>query len=209
MEPFITHSGRTICLYEDNVDTDQILPKQFMKRIESTGYGDCLFFERRRGEDGTPDPNFILNQPGCLTASILVTGENFGCGSARQHAVWALRDFGFKVLIGPSFSGTFYVNCFNFAILPAIVHPEELVLLLNLSTETSLVLTIDLPSQTIRLENGIQLDFEVPSYFKNALVTGMNQIDITMEYADVIARFESCQQKRLPWIWTPNPGRCV
>jgi 3-isopropylmalate/(R)-2-methylmalate dehydratase small subunit len=210
MKPFTTYSGQMVCMRQNNIDTDQILPKQFMKRIESYGYADCLFYDQRYQKDGSMVPEFILNHPGYKYVSILVGGDNFGCGSARQHAVWALRDFGFKVLIAPSFASNFYINCFNFGILAAIVSNTDLDLLQDHERQNApnTELTVDLERQTISsYDEAILVEFKIDLYHRQCLMKGMDQIDATLSSADSIAAFESRQRRNLPWYWQTSETR--
>jgi len=191
MESFRRHTGLVATLRRVNVDTDQIIPKQFLKRIERTGFGRFLFFDWRFREDGSLNPDFELNQERFRGASILVTGANFGCGSSREHAPWALLDYGFRVIIAPSFADIFYNNCFQNGILP-IRLDEKLVeeLFSRVDATPGYRLTVDLEEQSIYDDQGWRTDFEVDPYRREALLQGLDEIGRTLQYEDLIRRFE-------------------
>ncbi|CAG9620678.1 3-isopropylmalate dehydratase small subunit [Sutcliffiella rhizosphaerae] len=189
MEPLITHSGAVIPLDKENVDTDQIIPKQFLKRIERSGFGQFLFYDWRFDEKGKPMEEFALNAPKYQGASILLARKNFGCGSSREHAPWALLDYGIKVLIAPTFADIFYNNCFKNGILPITLKEEEVEELFVLAQINHLELTIDLESQEIRVENSI-LHFDTDPYRKEMLLKGLDDIGLTEMYENQIAEFE-------------------
>lgn len=194
MQPFTTHTGLVAPLDRVNVDTDQIIPKQFLKRIERTGFGQFLFFDWRFREDGSLDPNFELNRPEFQSASILLAGANFGCGSSREHAPWALADYGFRVVIAPSFADIFFNNCFKNGMLP-IRLPEEAVadLFLRQSEAGRLELTVDLAAQTITDGKGLTIPFEVDPFRKECLLKGLDDIGLTLEHEDDISAFEAAR----------------
>src|SRR5882757_6403183 len=155
MEPFVKHTGTVAPLYSANVDTDQIIPKQFLKRIERTGFGEFLFNDWRRSADGTPDPEFVLNQPRYSGTSILVAGKNFGCGSSREHAVWALADFGFRAVIAPSFADIFANNCVKNGVLTVVMNEEESADIIRRAADLpDYQLTIDLERCKIHGDDG-------------------------------------------------------
>lgn len=202
METFSRHSGSTVILRQDNVDTDQILPKQFMKRIESDGYEDYLFFNHRYMHDGTPNMDFELNRPKAKNASILVTGSNFGCGSARQHAVWALSDYGFKAVIATSFSTTFYANCLNYGLLPVIISPGDVGRILKAYDESNaLTIEIDLENQILFHQILGKVSFDIDPYKKECFLGGKDDIEITLACKNQISLFEQKQRENLPWLW--------
>lgn len=203
MKPLINYTGAMVCLLRDNINTDDILPKQFMRKIDSSGYGDDLFFNERYGEDGQLDPEFVLNRKAYGQPSILLTGENFGCGSARPHAVWALRDYGFRVLIATAFSRVFYVNCLNFGLLPAIVFGANHAYLAAVreSSGDEIRLMVDMETETIAVEGGRTLPFAVDAERKAALMQGKSPVDITLSRGDRITEFEKRQRERFPWLW--------
>lgn len=203
MKPINVHAGRVVCIDRDNVDTDQILPKQFMKRIERNGYEDYLFYDWRRTENGDVDKTFVLNWPQCAQATIMITGKNFGCGSAREHAVWALSDYGIRVLIGTHFSKIFYLNCINNGILPAIIAESDHLHLIGYFkvTQQPLDIIVDLINQKISLPNGARIHFTVDGASKERLLDGKDEIEITLGYMDKISEFENVQRTKQPWLW--------
>ena len=188
MQAFRQHTGLVAPLDRANVDTDQIIPKQFLKRIERTGFGEFLFYDWRYLPDGTANRSFVLNQPQYQGASILVADKNFGCGSSREHAPWALAEFGFRVIIAPSFADIFANNCFKNGMLP-IALPEEQVRELMQRRQ----LTVDLETQTITDENGRSVSFEVGSFQKYCLLEGLDDIGLTLRHEDAIKRYEAEQ----------------
>ena len=193
MEPFVTHTGVAVPLDRVNVDTDQIIPKQFLKRIERTGFGQFLFFDWRFLEDGEPNPDFVLNQPGYAGASILVAGRNFGSGSSREHAPWALLDYGFMCVIAPSFADIFYNNCFQNGILPVSL-PEEVVarLMANAGERPGYAVTVDLGAQRVSDEGGDVLEgFEIDPFRRHSLMNGLDDIGMTLQHEDAIAAYEA------------------
>ena len=192
MEPFRTHRGRVAVLDRINVDTDQIIPKQFLKRIERTGFGQFLFYDWRFLEDGSPNPEFELNQERFQGATILLTGSNFGCGSSREHAPWALLDYGFRVLIASSFADIFFNNCFKNGLLPILL-PEDAVTQLRDAVLASpgSGLGVDLESQTIRGDPGLNFGFEVDPFRKKCLLQGIDDVELTLQLEDRIRAYES------------------
>jgi 3-isopropylmalate/(R)-2-methylmalate dehydratase small subunit len=192
MKRFTTHTGRVVAMDRANVDTDQIIPKQFLKRIERTGFGQFLFFDWRQLPDGSPNPQFELNRPEIQGATVLLARRNFGCGSSREHAPWALEDFGFRALIAPSFADIFYNNCFKNGLLPVRL-PEEQVeeLFRRAAKYPRYALTIDLVSRTIRDEHGLEYSFEVDDFRRHCLLNGLDDIGLTLEQEDKIAAYEA------------------
>lgn len=191
MTPFRKHRGLVATLDRVNVDTDQIIPKQFLKRIERTGFGQFLFFDWRFKRDGTPDPDFELNQSRFEGASILLTRDNFGCGSSREHAPWALLDYGFQVLIAPSFADIFYNNCFKNGMLPVRL-PERQVeeLFRKVRDQGRLELTVDLEQQEILEDSGAAFDFEIDPFRRKTLLEGLDEISLTLQQEDAIRSYE-------------------
>ena len=193
MEPFNTLSGVVMPMNRVNVDTDQIIPKQFLKRVERTGFGEFLFFNWRYNDDGTPNPDFILNQPGYEDAEIIVAGRNFGSGSSREHAPWALGQHGFKVVIAPSFADIFHSNCFQNGLLP-IVLPEETVqqIIQNAGRDPGYRLHVDLEAERV-WDDGEQIvaEFSVEPFRRHCLLNGLDDIGLTLEHEDDIAAFEA------------------
>lgn len=191
MQAFVTHTGLVAPLNRVNVDTDQIIPKQFLKRIERTGFGQFLFYDWRFRDDGSPDPAFVLNRPEYQSASILLAGANFGCGSSREHAPWALADYGFRVLLAPSFADIFYNNCFKNGLLP-IRLPEDTIADLFARVEAAPChLTVDLEQLKITGPDGLNLDFEVDPFRRECLLKGLDDIGLTLEHEADIAAFEA------------------
>jgi 3-isopropylmalate/(R)-2-methylmalate dehydratase small subunit len=193
VEPFVRHTGIVAPLDRANVDTDQIIPKQFLKRIERTGFGPFLFYDWRFEADGrTPRPDFVLNQPRYERASILLARANFGCGSSREHAPWALQDFGFRVVIAPSFADIFYNNCFQNGLLPVRL-PEAAVddLFRRVAAVEGFQLTVDLEACTVRADDGFRATFEVEPHRREMLLQGLDEIGRTLSHADAIADYES------------------
>ena len=195
MQPFTDHSGLVLPMDRSNVDTDQIIPKQFLKRIERTGYGPMLFFDWRYLEDGeTPNPDFEMNAPRYQGASILLTKDNFGCGSSREHAPWALENYGFRCILAPSFADIFYNNCFNNGMLPIRLADEIIERLFQeVRAQEGYALTVDLDAQTITTSSGEAMAFDLAPFLKERLLNGWDQIGLTLRHEDKIAAFEAAQ----------------
>ncbi|MBX6377872.1 MAG: 3-isopropylmalate dehydratase small subunit [Clostridia bacterium] len=191
MQPFIRHTGIVAPIDRVNVDTDQIIPKQFLKRIERTGFGQFLFYDWRFRADGTPDPNFVLNQPRYQGASILLARSNFGCGSSREHAPWALLDYGFRALVAPSFADIFYNNCFQNGILPVRL-PEEAVdeLFRRCERRDGYRLTVDLEACTVTDDEGFHIAFDIDPFRRHCLLHGLDDIGLTLQHEDAIRAYE-------------------
>ena len=201
MQKFETLTGVAAPLNIVNIDTDMIIPKQFLKTILRTGLGKSLFFEMRYTQEGQELPEFVLNKPAYRKAEILVAGGNFGCGSSREHAPWALLDFGIRCVISTSFADIFYNNCFKNGILPIQVSPEDLKKLMDDAERGSnATLTIDLPSQTIRGPDGGKVDFDIDPFRKHCLLNGLDDIGLTMEKAASIDNFEKKQAAAQSWL---------
>lgn len=198
MQPFTTLTGIAAPLDRANVDTDQIIPKQFLKRIERTGFGQFLFYDWRYEADGiTPDPAFELNDPHLAGASILVAARNFGSGSSREHAPWALDDYGFRCVIAPSFADIFFNNCFQNGILPIVLSEETVAALMQyLQANLGSQLTIDLPNQTISGDGIEPISFDIDPFRKHRLVNGLDDIGSTLQHEPDISAFE---KTRAPW----------
>ena len=191
MEPFVKIRGLVATLDRVNVDTDQIIPKQFLKRIERTGYGQFLFYDWRLNEDGSPKPDFELNAPQFKGASILLTRDNFGCGSSREHAPWALLDYGFRSILAPSFADIFYNNCFKNGMLPVRLPQDQISELFEwVGANSGAQLTVDLESQTLSGDS-LEYPFEVDPFRRDCLLKGLNDIDLTLKYEDQIREYES------------------
>ena len=194
MEPFTKLTGLAAPLDRVNTDTDQIIPKQFLKRIERTGFGQYLFFDWRYEADGkTPNPEFELNQPQYAGASILVTGKNFGCGSSREHAPWALADYGFKAILAPSYADIFYNNCFKNGMLPLTLPEETIALLLARAETPGYTMTVDLESQTVTDTLGFSAAFDVDPFRRHCLLNGLDDIGLTLQHEPDITTYESAR----------------
>jgi len=200
MESFTKLTGVAAPLPMRNVDTDMIIPKQFLKTIARTGLGKSLFFEMRYDDAGKEIPEFVLNKPAYRKAQILVTGENFGCGSSREHAPWALLDFGIRCVIAPDFADIFYNNCFKNGILPIRLPQSEIDKLLDdASRGSNATLTIDLVSQEIRGPDGGMIPFEVDAFRKHCLLNGLDDIGLTLQKEKSITAYETQAAKSREW----------
>lgn len=197
MESFTKLTGLAAPLDRVNADTDQIIPKQFLKRIERTGFGQFLFFDWRYEADGTtPNPEFELNQPQYSGAVVLITGKNFGCGSSREHAPWALADYGFKAILAPSYADIFYNNCFKNGILPVVLAEETIAMLLERGKTAGYTMTVDLENQTVSDNQGFSQPFEVDPFRRHCLLNGLDDIGLTLQHEPDITAYES---KRPQW----------
>jgi len=191
MRPFRKLTGTVAPLDRTNVDTDQIIPKQFLKRIERTGFGEFLFYDWRYRQDGKLNEDFILSQPKYQGATILVTGRNFGCGSSREHAPWALLDYGFQALIAPSFADIFKTNCLKNGILPVTLSETEVATLLQRAqTEQDYRATVDLEQRLVIDDAGFRASFEISDFNRARLLEGLDDIDLTLKYEPQIAAYE-------------------
>ena len=200
MQAFKTLTGVAAPLDIMNVDTDMIIPKQYLKTIKRTGLGTGLFSEMRYKEDGSDNPDFVLNKPAYRKAEILVAGDNFGCGSSREHAPWALLDFGIRCVISTSFADIFYNNCFKNGILPITVSQADLDKLMDDARRgANATMTIDLPAQEIRGPDCGVVKFEIDAFRKHCLINGLDDIGLTMEKANAIADFEKQNANARPW----------
>lgn len=204
MQPFTTLTGVVAPIDRVSVDTDQLMPKQFLKRVEKTGYGQFLFFDWRFQNDGTPNPDFELNRPGYAGASILVAGRNFGCGSSREHAPWGLLDYGFRALIAPSYADIFFNNCFKNGILPIVLPEQDVRTLLDAAiAKPGYQLTIDLAQQTIDDGAGFSRHFDVDQFRRHCLLNGLDDVGLTLQHDEEIAAFESNRPAWRPTTTTP------
>ena len=211
MKPFKTLQSLVVPVDRANVDTDALIPKQFMKSISRTGFGDNLFDEWRYldrgepGQDATKRPlntKFSLNQARYEGAQILLARENFGCGSSREHAVWALNDFGIRVLLAPRFADIFFNNCFKNGLLPIVLSAELIDQLFHeVEYNPGYTLSVDLPAQTLQTSTGMSISFEVDASRKHRLLEGLDDIGITLKNADVIRTYESRQRLATPWLF--------
>ncbi|HXG29887.1 MAG TPA: 3-isopropylmalate dehydratase small subunit [Nevskiales bacterium] len=212
MKPFNVVNGRVAPLDRSNVDTDAIIPKQYLKSIRKTGYGPFLFDDWRYLDAGDlgvdpatrrPNPAFVLNQPRYAGAEILLARQNFGCGSSREHAVWALADYGFRVVIAPSYADIFFNNCFKNGVLPVILAEAQVDQLFREAQATEdYRLTIDLPAQTVTTPAGERFHFEVDAFRKHCLVNGLDDIGLTLQHADEIRAYEAKRKQQAPWLFS-------
>ncbi|WP_444924541.1 3-isopropylmalate dehydratase small subunit [Microbulbifer sp. DLAB2-AF] len=211
MRAFTQHQGIVVPMDRANVDTDLIIPKQFLKSIKRTGFGPNLFDELRYLDEGFPgqdcsnrpiNPDFPLNFPRYVGGSVLLARENFGCGSSREHAPWALEDHGFRAIIAPSFADIFFNNCFKNGLLP-IVLPEEIVhrLFEETHAQEGYTLTVDLEQQHIHKPCGEAIAFEVDAFHKHCLINGLDHIGLTLEHADDIRSYEAARREKAPWLF--------
>ncbi|MFT5698329.1 MAG: 3-isopropylmalate/(R)-2-methylmalate dehydratase small subunit [Desulforhopalus sp.] len=211
MQAFTLHTGIVVPLDRVNVDTDLIIPKQFLKAVKKTGFGPNLFDQLRYKDEGQPgmdnstrpvNPDFILNQKRYKDASILLARENFGCGSSREHAPWALLDYGFRAIIAPSFADIFYNNCFKNGILPLVLSAPEVDLLFDgVESGATIELTVDLELQEVRVSDQKRFHFEIDPFRKTCLLKGLDDIDLTLEKEGLIRRYEEMQKKICPWLF--------
>lgn len=197
MKAFNQHTGLVAPLDRANVDTDQIIPKQFLKRIERTGFGQFLFHDWRYNAEGTPNPSFVLNDPRYEAASILVTDKNFGCGSSREHAPWALGEFGFRAIIAPSFADIFANNCFKNGMLPIVLNDDAVRgIMRRAQQEQRYRLTIDLERQTIEDADRLSISFAVGEFQRYCLLEGLDDIGLTLRHEDLIQSYEAQRANR-------------
>ena len=197
MKKFMSLTSVVAPLDRANVDTDQIIPKQFLKRIERTGFGEFAFFDWRYLEDGVPNPDFILNEDKYKDANILISGRNFGSGSSREHAPWALMEMGYKAIIAPSFADIFRNNCMQNGLLPVVLDEKDV----DATTARALrgdgyKVTVDLGSQTVTDDQGLNAGFDIDAFRKNSLMKGLDDVDITLDYFEDIASFEKKRSAR-------------
>ncbi len=191
MNKFTKYTGKTVALYQPNIDTDQIIPKQFLKRIERTGYGEFLFYDWRFNADGSAKNEFVLNDPKYKDASILIAGANFGCGSSREHAPWSLTDYGFHAVIAPGFADIFYNNSLKNGLLPVFLTEEKIAELVARSeTVENYELTIDLENQTVSDFQGFQASFEIDEFRRYCLLNGLDDIGLTLQNEKKITEYE-------------------
>ncbi|MEQ6884934.1 3-isopropylmalate dehydratase small subunit [Salicola sp. Rm-C-2C1-2] len=211
MKAFTKHTGLLAPMDRSNVDTDMIIPKQFLKSIKRTGFGPNLFDELRYQDEGKPgkdnskrplNPDFVLNQPRYQGASVLLARANFGCGSSREHAPWALEDFGFRAIIAPSFADIFYNNCFKNGVLPVVLKQEEVDELFQaVEAVEGYSLTVDLENQTVSTPDGKTYRFDVDEFRRHCLLNGLDDIGVTLEDADAIRSYEQRRKQEAPWLF--------
>src|SRR5712664_4177068 len=200
MNAFRIHTGLGAVLDRPNVDTDQIIPKQFLKRVERTGFGEFLFHDWRFLPNGQPDPAFQLNESRYHGASILIAGKNFGCGSSREHAPWALADYGFRVIIAPSFADIFFNNCFKNGLLPIVLSGAVVDRLFQeVEATPNYRLKVDLSAQTVVMPEGFEVRFEVDEFRKYCLLNGLDDIGLTLRHVDKIKTYEENRRLKEPW----------
>jgi 3-isopropylmalate/(R)-2-methylmalate dehydratase small subunit len=201
MQKFETLTGVAAPLPIDNIDTDMIIPKQYLKTIQRTGLGKGLFSEMRYNDDGSPNPDFVLNKPAYKNVKIIVAGDNFGCGSSREHAPWALLDYGIRCVISTDFADIFYNNCFKNGILPIRVSPEDLAKLMDDAERgANSTLSVDLPNQEIRGPDGGVVKFDIDAFRKHCLLEGIDDIGLTLVEAPAIDTFEARAKTSHPWL---------
>lgn len=201
MQAFTTLTGLVAPLDRVNVDTDQIIPKQFLKTIKRTGLREGLFFDWKKNKDGSPNPDFFLNQPRYQNATILLTRDNFGCGSSREHAPWALLDQGFRCVIAPSFADIFYNNCFQNGILPVVLTGDDVASLFQEAAAPGYRLTVDLAKQTVTTPAGRTLRFDVDPFRKDCLYRGLDSIGLTLQHEADITTYEQRRKLDAPWLF--------
>lgn len=202
MKPYQKHTSVVALMNRNNVDTDQIIPKQFLKKVERTGFGQHLFHDWRFNADGSDNPEFELNQPEVQGAKILLAGDNFGCGSSREHAPWAIEDFGFNTIISTSYADIFYNNCFKNGILPVIVDEATWNKLRDeVEANPGVSFAVDLEAQTVTTPAGTTVNFDLDPVRKNNLLLGLDDIAVSLQHEAHITAFEEKQKAALPWLW--------
>lgn len=212
MQPFTTLEGLVAPLDRANVDTDAIIPKQFLKSIKRTGFGPNLFDEWRYLDHGEPgqdcsqrpvNPDFVLNQERYQGAQVLLARRNFGCGSSREHAPWALEDYGFRAIVAPSFADIFYNNCFKNGLLPIVLSEEQVEQLFQeVAAMPGYRLAIDLPAQTVTTPGGSVFGFDIDEFRKHCLINGLDEIGLTLQHADAIRAYEEQRRQQAPWLFS-------
>ncbi len=202
MEAYVNHESVAALMNRSNVDTDQIIPKQFLKKVERTGFGIHLFHDWRFNADGSESLAFELNNPAFKDAKVLVTGDNFGCGSSREHAPWAIIDYGFNTIISTSYADIFYNNCFKNSILPIVVTQAELdAIMAEIAGNEGVKFKVDLEAQTVITGGGTVINFDIDAFRKENLQKGLDDIGLTLAVEDQITTFEEKQKQTLPWLW--------
>jgi len=202
MEPYNNHTSVAALMNRSNVDTDQIIPKQFLKKVERSGFGAHLFHDWRFNDDGSDNTDFELNNPAFENAKILVSGDNFGCGSSREHAPWAIADYGFNTIISSSYADIFYNNCFKNGILPIRATKEQLHLITDeINNHEGCSLTINLKEQTVSTPLGNNFTFEIDPFRKENLLNGLDDIGLTLKQSNKIDEYEQQHRRLFPWLW--------
>ena len=205
MQPYNKHTSIAASMNRANVDTDQIIPKQFLKKVERTGFGQHLFHDWRFTDDAgqIDNPEFELNNPNFKGAKILVAGDNFGCGSSREHAPWAIEDYGFNTIISTSFADIFYNNCFKNGILPIVASPADSdALMAEINANEGVEFTVDLENQKVTTPGGLTINFEIDAVRKSNLALGLDDIGQSMQHVDIISEYETKHKSLYPWLWT-------
>ncbi len=202
MKAYKNHQSIAALMNRNNVDTDQIVPKQFLKKVERTGFGAHLFHDWRFNADGSDNPEFELNKPAFKDARILVAGDNFGCGSSREHAPWAIADYGFNTIVSTSFADIFYNNCFKNSILPLVVDAAKLQALMEeIAQNEGVQFAVDLGKQTVSTPAGNDFSFEIEAFRKHNMMAGLDDIGLSLMHEDKTSAFEEKQKKDYPWLW--------
>lgn len=202
MEPYKKHQSIVALMKRSNVDTDQIIPKQFLKKVERSGFGKHLFHDWRFNDDGSDNADFELNKPAFAGAKILVVGDNFGCGSSREHAPWAIADYGFNTLVSSSYADIFYNNCFKNSILPIKTDKQKLVeLMAEVTTNEGVTFIVDLENQQLITPKGNGFTFAIDSVRKENLLAGFDDIGLTLKHIDKIDQYEASHKQAYPWLW--------
>lgn len=199
MEPVLTITGRAAPLPRANVDTDQIIPKQFLKRVERSGFGEFLFYDWASDHEGEPDPGFVLNQEAYKDSVVLVCGPNFGSGSSREHAPWSLQDWGFRAIVAPSYADIFFNNCMKIGLLPVVLTTQEVATLNTIAEDPANEVTIDLDSQTVTSAD-FSASFEIDPFTKHRLINGLDEIALTLSHAEEIDGYEQNRPDHRPTI---------
>lgn len=201
MEKFVTHTGKAVAIDLANIDTDQIIPKQFLKRIERTGYGEFLFYDWRFSPKGELIESFVLNTPQAEGASILIAGENFGCGSSREHAPWSLLDYGFRVIVAPSFADIFYNNSLKTGLLPVVLGSDDCASLANnAAASPGHQISVDLDAGSISDNAGFSASFEIDEFRKYCLLNGLDDIGLSLQHEASITAYEQMLQQNQPFL---------
>jgi 3-isopropylmalate/(R)-2-methylmalate dehydratase small subunit len=201
MKPFTKEEGLVAPYDKANVDTDEIIPAEYLKRIERSGFGQFLFYAKRFNKDGSPNPDFVLNQPRYQGASILVAGPNFGCGSSREHAPWALEDYGFRAIIAPSFADIFTNNCAQIGLLNVVLSEDRVKQILrDVEAREGYTMAIDLENQTVTDPFGHVDHFDIDPFRKHCYLNGLDATGITLQHEDAIRKYEAERSRRMPWL---------
>jgi 3-isopropylmalate/(R)-2-methylmalate dehydratase small subunit len=202
MEPYNKHESIAALMNRSNVDTDQIIPKQFLKKVERSGFGVHLFHDWRYNDDGSENAGFELNKSAFKGAKILVVGDNFGCGSSREHAPWAIADYGFNTIISTSYADIFYNNCFKNGILPIRVNDQQLAALMaEISANEGVKFTVDLANQSVTTPGVNGFNFDIDPFRKGNLLSGLDDIGLTLKHVDKISEYEGRHKRTFPWLW--------